>query len=173
MGRAADARRGRDPRRAAPRHRRLRHRSRLGGRLPASPARAGALPRPGDPGSKRQPPPPPPRRPAPPGPPPPPAPPARPAPPAGSAADTSRIRKLLRQRAAPFDHVVVRVREKLVPGSKYLIRARGATNLNGASADGQAVLAVPVPKPARAPRDTAPAPPPPPPPPPLRPPSPQ
>jgi len=84
--------------------------------------------------------------------------PARPAPPAGSAADTSRIRKLLRQRAAPFDHVVVRVREKLVPGSKYLIRARGATNLNGASADGQAVLAVPVAKPARAPRDTAPAP---------------
>ena len=86
--------------------------------------------------------------------------PARPAPPAGSAADTSRIRRLLRQRPAPFDRLVVRVREKLLPGSKYLIRARGATNLNGAAADGQAVLAIPVPKPARAPRDTAPAPPP-------------
>ena len=60
----------------------------------------------------------------------------------------ARARKLLRQRPTPFDRLVVQVREKLVPGSKYLIRARGATNLNGASTDGQAVLAVPVPKPS-------------------------
>jgi len=85
---------------------------------------------------------------------------APPAAAAGSAPDTSRIRKLLRQRPTPFDRLVVQVREKLVPGSKYLIRARGATNLNGASTDGQAVLAVPVPKPS-SPRDTVPAPAPP------------
>src|SRR5207249_10308551 len=96
---------------------------------------------------------------------------APPAAAAGSAPDTSRIRKLLRQRPTPFDRLVVQVREKLVPGSKYLIRARGATNLNGASTDGQAVLAVAVPKPSSL-RDTVPAPPPPPPPHPPRPPPP-
>lgn len=73
-------------------------------------------------------------------------------------ADTSRIRRLLKQRPAPFDRLVVRTGQPLVPGAKYLIRVRGATNLNGAAADGQAVLTIPVPKPAiapRAPGDTA------------------
>ena len=74
------------------------------------------------------------------------------------AADTL-ARHLLKARPVPTDKIVVRVGIALKPGSKYLARVRGATNLNGAKADGQAVLAVPVPKPAakdttKAPRDT-------------------
>lgn len=44
--------------------------------------------------------------------------------------------------------------QPFTPGGKYLIRVRGATNLNGAAADGQAVLTVPKPavKPAPAPK---------------------
>ena len=86
---------------------------------------------------------------------------ARPGGPAGPAADTSLARRLLKQRPVPTDKVVVRVGMALKPGGKYLARVRGATNLNGAGADGQAVLAVPVPKPAakdstKARRDTIP-----------------
>jgi Big-like domain-containing protein len=69
-----------------------------------------------------------------------------PRPPGAAAADTSRIRKILRQRPIPFDRLLVRMRQPLAPGSKYLIRVQGATNLSGASADGQAVLAIPVPR---------------------------
>ncbi len=76
-----------------------------------------------------------------------------------AAADTSLARQLLKRRPVPTNRLVVRVGAPLKPGSKYLARVRGATNLNGARADGQAVLAVPVPKPVakdttRAPRDT-------------------
>ena len=39
-------------------------------------------------------------------------------------------------------------RAPLAPGAKYLVRVRGATNLNGATADPQGVLAVPTQKPA-------------------------
>ena len=68
-------------------------------------------------------------------------------------------RHLLKQRPVPTDKIVVRVSVPLQPGSKYLARVRGATNLNGAKADGVTVLAVPVPKPVakdttKAPRDT-------------------
>ena len=75
-------------------------------------------------------------------------------------ADTSLAHQLLKRRPVPSDRLVVRVGTPLKPGSKYLVRVRGATNLNGAKADAQAVLAVPVPKPVakdttRAPRDTA------------------
>jgi len=84
---------------------------------------------------------------------PPPAPPAhrQPAAPRGAAgdttarADTTRIRALLRQRPVPFDRVVVRMAQRLEPGRKYFIKVKGATNLNGAAADGQTVLAIPVP----------------------------
>jgi hypothetical protein len=66
--------------------------------------------------------------------------------------DTARIRMLLKQRPVPIDRLVVRVAAPLVPGAKYLVRIRGATNLNGAVANSQGVLTVPVPKPAT--RDT-------------------
>ena len=41
----------------------------------------------------------------------------------------------------------------LVPGKKYLVRVR-AMNLNGATANGEAVLAVPVPKEPSAKKDS-------------------
>ena len=71
-------------------------------------------------------------------------------------ADTTRIRQLLRQRPVPSDRFVARSATRLAPGAKYLIRVRGATNLTGARADGQAVLEAPAPKPAPSPpgRDT-------------------
>lgn len=67
-------------------------------------------------------------------------------------ADTGRIGKLLRQRPVPYDRLVVETTHVLAPGTKYLVRVRGATNLNGAVANAQGVLTVPVPKPA--PRDS-------------------
>lgn len=60
--------------------------------------------------------------------------------------DTAHIRELLRQRPVPTDRWVARAGVKFTPGGKYLVRVRGATNLNGVAADGQAVLAVPVSK---------------------------
>ena len=68
--------------------------------------------------------------------------------------DTSRIRQLLRQRPAPSDRFVARAVPQLTPGAKYLVRVRGATNLTGAAADGQAVLQVPKPAPSPPARDT-------------------
>ena len=62
--------------------------------------------------------------------------------------DTARIRQLLKQRPVPADRIVVQTATPLAPGAKYLVRVRGATNLNGATADAQGVLAVPTPKPA-------------------------
>ncbi|MBI1967312.1 MAG: hypothetical protein HYS40_04930 [Gemmatimonadetes bacterium] len=62
----------------------------------------------------------------------------------------------------PSDKVVVRVAQPVTPGQKYLIRVLGATNLNGARSDGQAVLTVPAPPQpvardtTRAPQDTTP-----------------
>jgi hypothetical protein len=81
------------------------------------------------------------------------------APNAPAPADTSLARRLLKQRPVPSDKIVVRLGTPLKPGSKYLARVRGASNLNGAKADGHTVLAVPVPKPApkdttKTPRDT-------------------
>lgn len=71
---------------------------------------------------------------------------------AAARADTGRIGKLLRQRPVPYDRLVVETTHLLTPGTKYLVRVRGARNLNGAAADAQGVLTVPVPKPA--PRDS-------------------
>ena len=68
---------------------------------------------------------------------------------APAPADTTRARQLLKQRPVPLDRVVVQVARPLAPGAKYLVRVRGATNLAGAAADGQAVLVMPVPKAAR------------------------
>jgi hypothetical protein len=68
--------------------------------------------------------------------------------------DTARIRLLLRQRPVPTDRWVARAGRKLIPGEKYLVRVRGATNLSGVAADGQAVLTIPVPKVPPAHRDT-------------------
>ncbi|HYK81521.1 MAG TPA: Ig-like domain-containing protein [Gemmatimonadales bacterium] len=63
--------------------------------------------------------------------------------------DTTRVHRLLGQRPVPSERLVVRVAAPLVPGAKYLVRVRGATNLTGAAADAQGVLVVPVPRPAR------------------------
>jgi len=56
--------------------------------------------------------------------------------------DTGRIAMLLRQRPALSDALVVRLAAPLQPGSRYLFEAR-ATNPNGATNTGRAVLAVP------------------------------
>jgi hypothetical protein len=92
-----------------------------------------------------------------------PTPPSPPAPPvaAGQRAprdssttrvDTARVKKLLSQRAVPYDRLVVQTAQPLPPGAKYLVRVRGAINLSGVAADGLGVVEIPVPKPA--PRDT-------------------
>jgi len=101
------------------------------------------------------------RRPAPaaaPGPPP--APPSQPpaarivpgGPAPNAQGDTTAFRALLRRRPVPIDRVMIRLSKPLAPGAKYLVRARGVSNLNGATGDGQAVVAVP--KPPSPPRDT-------------------
>jgi hypothetical protein len=64
-------------------------------------------------------------------------------PPPTAAGDTAALRALLRRRPVPTDRVVLRMAAPFTPGAKYLVRVRGARNLNGAAADGQAVLAVP------------------------------
>ncbi len=68
--------------------------------------------------------------------------------------DTTRVHRLLLQRPVPTERLVVQAAAPLTPGAKYLVRVRGATNLNGAAADAQGVLVVPVP-PKPAARDTA------------------
>ena len=68
--------------------------------------------------------------------------------------DTAALRELLRRRPVPSDKIVLRAAAPLVAGGKYLVVVRGARNLNGATADGQAVLAIPAPPPAPAARDT-------------------
>lgn len=70
------------------------------------------------------------------------------APPPTAEGDTAAFRALLRQRPAPADRVVLRMVTPLAPGAKYVVRVRGARNLNGATADGQAIISVPVPRPA-------------------------
>lgn len=67
--------------------------------------------------------------------------------------DTARVRQLLSGRPVPYDRLVVQTVQVLAPGTKYLVRVRRATNLNGVAADGQGVLVVPIPKPVA--RDTA------------------
>jgi hypothetical protein len=75
-----------------------------------------------------------------------------------AAGDTAAFRALLRQRPVPSDRVVVRMAQALRPGGKYVVRVRGARNLNGAAADGQAVLQVPEPPKPKTPPDSAAAP---------------
>jgi hypothetical protein len=66
--------------------------------------------------------------------------------------DTAAFRALLRRRPVPVDRIVLRFPAPLRPGSRYVISVRGARNLNGAVADGQAVLSVP--EPPKTPPDT-------------------
>jgi hypothetical protein len=61
------------------------------------------------------------------------------------------LRVILRQRPAPQDKLVLRLDTRLIPGEKYYVEVRGARNLNGATADGHAVLVIPKPKPPPAP----------------------
>ena len=68
--------------------------------------------------------------------------PARPAPGAVPAQDTS-LRVILRRRPVPYDKLVLRVDTLFIPGEKYYVEVRGARNLNGATADGHAVLVIP------------------------------
>jgi len=77
---------------------------------------------------------------------------ARPAGARGTAPD-SALHRLLATRLAPSDRRVVLLERALAPGARYLVRVRGAVNLNGAAADGQAVFETP--KPAAAPDSTA------------------
>jgi hypothetical protein len=73
--------------------------------------------------------------------------------------DTSEVKRLLAQRPVPSDKVVLRFAAPLKPETRYLITVTGATNLNGAKADGQAVVTVPKPQPADTSRRAAPQPP--------------
>jgi len=89
----------------------------------------------------------------------PPGAPATPARPGGRGpvqAPDSTVIRLLARRPLPFDRLVVRVRQPLTAEAKYFVRVTGARNLNGAVADGQAVLTMPK---RAAPRDTTPPPP--------------
>jgi hypothetical protein len=79
-----------------------------------------------------------------------------PAPPPTAAGDTAALRALLRQRPVPVDRLVLRLPAPLAPGAKYLVRVRGARNLNGAAADGEAVLSTPAAPAAPAARPTRP-----------------
>jgi hypothetical protein len=45
----------------------------------------------------------------------------------------------------PFDKLVLRFARPLTAETRYLIRVRGAVNLNGAVSDGQAVVLMPKP----------------------------
>lgn len=69
------------------------------------------------------------------------------------AAADSALRQLLAGRPAPSDRRVVLLDRALAPGARYLVRVRGAVNLSGAAADGQAVFETP--KPAAVPDSTA------------------
>jgi Bacterial Ig-like domain len=79
--------------------------------------------------------------------------------PAADTSTASRLHALLAQRPVPTDKLVLRFDTVLTPGEKYYVAVRGARNLNGARADGQAVLVVPKPKPAPPPADSTRAPP--------------
>ena len=86
---------------------------------------------------------------------------------AAARPDTSELHRLLAQRPAPFDKVVLRFAAPLKPETRYVIRVRGATNLNGAvGGDGQIVVLIPKPPPpaktdstTNAPRPSPPKPP--------------
>jgi hypothetical protein len=69
--------------------------------------------------------------------------PARPAPGAAASAPDTSLRVILRQRPAPQDKLVLRLDTLFIPGQKYYVEVRGARNLNGATADGHAVLVIP------------------------------
>jgi len=80
--------------------------------------------------------------------------------------DTSELHRLLAQRHVPFDKAILRLAAPLKPETRYVIRVRGAVNLNGAAGDGQVVVLTPKPpEPAKAdtthhaPRATPPKPP--------------
>ena len=68
--------------------------------------------------------------------------------------DTALIRTLLRTRPVPTDRYVARAAQPFTPGAKYLVRVRGATNLNGSKGNGQGLLIMAPPKPPPARRDT-------------------
>ena len=74
---------------------------------------------------------------------------------AAAPKDTSEVRRLLAQRPVPFDKVVLRFARPLAPETRFLIRVRGAVNLNGATGDGQVGLLTPkTPPPPPAKSDT-------------------
>ena len=57
--------------------------------------------------------------------------------------DTTEVKRLLAHRPVPFDKAVLRFARPLTPETRYLIRVRGAVNLNGAAGDGQVVVLTP------------------------------
>jgi len=70
--------------------------------------------------------------------------------------DTSRAHRLLLGRPVPTDRYVVSAATALTRGGKYLVRVRGAVNLNGVPGEGQVVVEIPKPKalPPGTPKDT-------------------
>jgi len=72
--------------------------------------------------------------------------------------DTTESRRLLAQRPVPFDRLVLRFAQPLKPETRYVIRVRGALNLNGATGDGQVVVLTPKPAPPAKPDTTSHAP---------------
>lgn len=71
--------------------------------------------------------------------------------PALARVDTSAAKRLLLTRPVPVDRIVIRVNTPLPPKTKFVIRIRGARNLNGATADVLAIFETkepPKPKPA-------------------------
>jgi len=75
-----------------------------------------------------------------------------------SPRDTTEFRRLLARRPVPFDKLVLRFAQPLKPETRYVIRVRGALNLNGATGDGQVVVLTPKPAPPAKPDTTSHAP---------------
>ena len=61
--------------------------------------------------------------------------------------DTAAVPRLLALRPVPFDKVVLRFGRPLKAETRFVIRVRGAVNLNGVAEDGQVVVLTPKPAP--------------------------
>jgi len=59
--------------------------------------------------------------------------------------DSTLLKQLLAQRPIPSDKIVVRLRQRLRPDTRYLVRITGATNLIGKKGDGDIGFTVPKP----------------------------
>jgi hypothetical protein len=67
--------------------------------------------------------------------------------PAAGAVDSTELKRLLAQRPALFDKLVLRVDSALKPGGKYVVDVPGIRNVNGVANDARAGFTVPEAKP--------------------------